>query len=162
MRRLGFATTPDCRKNLYQPLPLLIVHFDVFRPADIGSLVAAVLSLVVGLVALPALPSEVAVQWAADGSPNTVLPAIPGVLLTPVLALLAFAYLRGGALLPGRDAELRSTTGLAVVAGVAYLQVALVALNFGVSVSPLVAVAPAIVAFLAATYAGRVGTGSVV
>jgi hypothetical protein len=136
------------------------MHFDVFRPADIGSLAAAVLSLIVGLIALPALPSEVAVQWAADGSPNTVLPAIPGVFLTPALALLAFAYLRGGALLPGRDAELRSTTGLAVVAGVAYLQVALVALNLGVS--PLVAVAPAIVAFLAATYAGRVGSGSVV
>ena len=135
------------------------MELDALRPADLGSLAAVALSLVVGLTALPALPGEVAVQWAADGSPNTVLPALPGVLLTPAIALLAFAYLRGGALLPGRNAELGSTTGLAVVVGVAYLQVALVALNLGVAVSPLVAVAPAVVLILAATYAERTGVG---
>jgi hypothetical protein len=138
------------------------MDFDTLHPADLGALAAVVVSLVVGLAALPALPGEVAVQWAADGSPNTVLPAVPGVLLTPAVALLAFAYLRGGALLPGRQAELRSTTGLAVVAAVAYLQVALVALNLGVSVNPLVAVAPAVVAVLAATYAEHSGGESVV
>lgn len=138
------------------------MDLDTLRPADLGSLAAVGLSLVVGLVALPTLPGEVAVQWAPDGSPNTVLPALPGVLLTPAIALLAFAYLRGGTLLPGRDAELGPTTGLAVVAGVAYLQVALVALNLGLSVSPLVAVAPAVLAVVAATYVerARVGSGS--
>jgi hypothetical protein len=135
------------------------MELDALRPADLGSLGAVALSLVVGLIALPTLPGEVAVQWAADGSPNTVLPALPGILLTPAIALLAFAYLRGGALLPGRNAELGSTTGLAVVVGVAYLQVALVALNLGVALSPLVAVAPAVVLILAATYAERTGVG---
>ena len=133
---------------------------DALHPADLGALVAVVVSLVAGLAALPALPGEVAVQWAADGSPNTVVPVLLGVLLTPAIALLAFAYLRGGALLPGRDAELGPTTGLAVVAAVAYLQVALVALNLDVSVAPLVAVSPAVLVVLAATYAERAGVWS--
>jgi hypothetical protein len=114
---------------------------------------AVLLSLVAGLVALPALPAELIVHWAADGSPNTVLPALPGVLLTPGVAALAFAYLRGGALLPARRPELGATTALGVVAGVAYLQVALVALNLGWLASPLVAVAPGLIAVLAATAA---------
>jgi hypothetical protein len=136
------------------------MDFDALRPADLGSLAAVGLSLVVGLIALPALSGEVAVQWAADGSPNTVLPAVPAILLTPATALLAFAYLRGGTLVPGRPAELRATTGLAVVTGIAYLQVALVALNLGVAVSPLVAVAPAVFLALGATYAERAGVVS--
>lgn len=135
------------------------MEFDALRPLDIGSLTAVTLSLVVGLAALPSLPSEVAIHWAADGSPNTVLPALLGVLVTPVLALLTFAYLRGGAL-TGRSAELGPTTGLAVVAGVAYLQVAMIALNLGVAVSPLVAVAPTVIVVLSATYAERSGTVS--
>lgn len=138
------------------------MKLDAFRPADVGSLAAIALSVIVGLVALPTLPAEVAVQWAADGSPSTVLPAVPGVFLTPACALLAFAYLRGGGLLPGRDPKLRSTTGLAVVASVSYLQVALVALNLGVSVNPLVVVAPAVIAVLAATYAERIASEGVV
>jgi hypothetical protein len=48
------------------------------------------------------------------------------------------------------------------VAGVAYLQVALVALNLGVSVNSLVVVVPAVIAVLAATYAERIGSESVV
>jgi hypothetical protein len=118
---------------------------------------AVLLSLVAGLVALPALPAELTVHWAADGSPNTVLPALPGVLLTPAVAALALAYLRGGALLAGRRPELGATTALGVVAGVAYLQVALVVLNLGWLASPLVAVAPGLLAVLAATLADRAG-----
>jgi hypothetical protein len=37
------------------------MDFDALRPADVGSLAAVALSLVVGLLALPALPDEVAV-----------------------------------------------------------------------------------------------------
>ncbi len=125
------------------------------RPTDVGSLAAVAVSLAVGLVALPALPAETAVQWAADGSPTTVLPALPGVLLTPALALLGFVYLRGGERPRGRAARVGPTAGFAVVAGVAYLQVALVALNLGVAVSPPVAVAPAVLAVLAAVYIER-------
>ncbi|WP_277556177.1 DUF1648 domain-containing protein [Halobaculum limi] len=130
---------------------------DPLRPADVGSIAAIALSLVVGLVAFPALPAEVAIQWAADGSPNTVLPVLPGISVIPAFALLAFVYLRGGTFFKGRNAELEPTTGLAVVAGVAYLQVALITLNLGVAVSPLVAVAPAVAVILVATYAGRFG-----
>jgi hypothetical protein len=131
------------------------MDFDTLEPADIGALVAVALSLVVGIAAIPALPGAVAVQWAANGSPTTVLPLLPGILLTPAFALLAFAYLRGGVFLAGRAPELGATAGFAVVAGVSYLQVALVALNLGVTVNPLVAVAPAIALVLAATYVER-------
>lgn len=121
-----------------------------------------VLSFVIGLAALPALPTEVAIHWGTDGSPNTVIPALPGVLLIPSIALLTFAFLRGGALLSGRSAELGPWTGLGVIAGVAYLQAALVALNLGVAVTPLVAVLPGILVIVVATYAERTGvTGGV-
>jgi hypothetical protein len=133
------------------------VNTDALRAADAASLAAVLLSLVAGLVALPTLPAEVAVQWAADGSPNTVLPVLPGVLLTPAIAALALAYLRGGAVLAGRRPGLGATTALGVVAGVAYLQVALVALNLGWLGNPLVAVAPGLLAVLAATVADRTG-----
>jgi hypothetical protein len=125
--------------------------------ADFGSLAAIALSLAIGLVALPSLPIEVAIHWRVDGSPNTSVPALPGVLLVPSIALIAFVYLRGGALVPARSAELGASTGFGVVAGVAYLQVALVALNLDLLANPLVAVAPGVLAILAATYADRTG-----
>jgi hypothetical protein len=84
-------------------------------------------------------------------------PALPGVLLTPAIALLAFAYLRGGALLRSRHAEFRPTTGFAVVAGVVYLQEALVALDLGVAVSPFVGVAPAVIVIRTTTSVERTG-----
>ncbi|MFC7070132.1 DUF1648 domain-containing protein [Halobaculum lipolyticum] len=130
---------------------------DSLRPADIGSIAAIALSVVGGLVALPALPAEVTIHWAADGSPNTGLPVLPGIFVIPAFAVLAFVSLRGGAFFHGRNAELRPTTGLAVVAGVAYLQVALITLNLGVAVSPVVAVAPAVAVIIVATYAERFG-----
>jgi hypothetical protein len=133
---------------------------NTFQLADFGSLAAVLISFVAELVSLSALPSEVAIQWAANGSPNTVLPALPGVFLIPLIALLTFAYLRGGALLSRRDAKTGASTGLPVAAGVAYLQIALVALNLGVTVSPLVAVAPGVLVLLAAPYVGRVGSQS--
>lgn len=57
--------------------------------------------LIVTVVGTHAGVSMLADLLRADGLTNTVLPAISGVLLTPAVALLAFAYLCGGALLPG-------------------------------------------------------------
>ncbi|WP_267643934.1 hypothetical protein [Haloarchaeobius amylolyticus] len=127
------------------------------RRADIASLGVIMLSLIGGSLALPALPGEVTVQWSVNGSPNTVLPALPAVLLLPTIALLAFAYLRGGVLLSGRRTEIGPRTGFAVFIGLAYLQGALIALNLGVSVNPVAAVAPAVLVILVATYAERAG-----
>ncbi|ELZ96705.1 DUF1648 domain-containing protein [Haloferax sulfurifontis] len=124
------------------------------RLADVGSLTAVALSLVLGLLTLPVLPAEVAIHWAADGSPNTVVPALPGVLLTPAIALLAFGYFRGGTVIAGWEVRLGPRAGLSVVAGVAYLQVAL---NLSLLENPLLAIAPGAVAILVATYGARIG-----
>lgn len=43
------------------------MNTDALRPAGLGSLVAVVLSLVIGLVALPALPDEVRLVVADGG-----------------------------------------------------------------------------------------------
>lgn len=125
------------------------------HPADIGSAIAVLLALFAGVAALPSLPAELAIHFAADGSANTIVPSPVGILLIPLAAGGLFAYLRGGKFLPSLPERATPARGLALVAGTAYFQAALLALNLGYDVSPLVAVAPGILVILAASSIGR-------
>jgi hypothetical protein len=124
------------------------------HPADAAAGAAALLALVVGLVALPLLPPDLAIHFATDGTPNTVVPTPLGIVITPAVSIALLLYLRGGQFAAALPIQTGATSALAIVAGTAYLQVAILALNLGVNVPPLVAVAPCVVAILAGTYLG--------
>lgn len=118
------------------------------EPSDWGSVLAGGLALVAGLAAIPVLPGEFAVYFAPDGTPNTVVPAVFGVFIMPVVASAMFLYLRTGVLVADKESRASARAALLVVAGTASLQGSLLLLNLEVLSNPLLAVTPGIVLIL--------------
>jgi hypothetical protein len=75
--------------------------------------------------------------------------------MLPVLAAGLFVLLRGGTLESGLATRTAPLPALAIVVGVALLQSAVVALNLGVGIDPLVAVLPGVACVLAGALFGR-------
>jgi hypothetical protein len=75
--------------------------------------------------------------------------------MLPALAAGLFVLLRGGTLESGLDSRTPPLPALAIVAGVALLQAAVVALNLGAGVDPLVAVLPGVACVIAGALFGR-------
>jgi hypothetical protein len=122
---------------------------------DLGSLLAVAAAAGLGLVAVALLPGEMTIQWGPDGRPTTVAPTPIGAAMLPVLAAGLFVLLRGGTLESGLATRTAPLPALAIVVGVALLQGAVVALNLGVGIDPLVAVLPGVACVLAGTLFGR-------
>ncbi|MGB9958266.1 DUF1648 domain-containing protein [Haloferax prahovense] len=104
------------------------------------------LSAVAGLVALPALPSSVAIQFGIGGTPYSVVAAPLGVALIPAIGvgvLLVTQFVGatdiGNSVPPVFDAVLATF--------LAYVQALVLAYNLGARFDMLVAVVPAVVTF---------------
>ncbi|WP_058827094.1 DUF1648 domain-containing protein [Haloferax sp. Q22] len=104
------------------------------------------LSAVAGLVALPTLPSSVAIQFGIGGTPDSVVAAPLGVALIPAIGvgvLLVTQFVGatdiGNRVPPVFDAVLATF--------LAYVQALVLAYNLGARFDMLVAVVPAVVTF---------------
>ena len=116
---------------------------------SVALLVGAALA---GLALLPSLPGRIAVHFGSGGAPDGYLAAPLGVVLVPVIGLLALGAVRGVVPL-GRDVPAPSWFGLALAAFLAYVHGVVLAWNLGLAVNVTLFVLPAVAVVVVLAFA---------